>query len=51
MKTTLLGFYIIFSLVIFISSFKLGREWEKVDQQEQKAREPIRQMPNVKNKW
>ena len=43
-----LMFYIIFFVVLFTVSFKLGREWERVTQEEQKQREPIR---NIGSKW
>jgi len=40
-------FYIILFLIVFAFSFYSGRKWEKMNQEEQKTRKPVRMI----NKW
>lgn len=41
-------FYLVFFVVLFTASFKLGRIWEAVEQEEQKKKATVR---HITNKW
>jgi len=43
-------YYFSMFVFIFVCSFYAGRQWEKLNQEEQKSRDTIKYIPK-KNKW